>query len=218
VTALESERGHPLLAHWQYGLGRVVAWTSQAQTGWTSEWESWPEAGRYWSQVVRWALPAPVQSDFQPVVQVAADGRHVSLGLRTLRPDGGFADLQDTRATVLAPDGSAREVVLPQVAPGTYVLETRVGAPGAYRVLFKQGQREEVAAFAVPDAVEAHVVGANRGLLDQIAHDSGGREYRDPAEVGTPGTGAGPAIPLWPWLLGAALVLLPLDVYLRRRA
>ena len=90
VTALESERGHPLLAHWQYGLGRVVAWTSQAQTGWTSEWESWPEAGRYWSQVLRWALPAPVESDFQPVVQVAADGRHVSLGLRTLRARRGL--------------------------------------------------------------------------------------------------------------------------------
>ena len=33
VTALETERGHPLLAHWQYGLGRVVAWTSEGQQG-----------------------------------------------------------------------------------------------------------------------------------------------------------------------------------------
>src|SRR5207302_645535 len=38
VTALETERGHPLLAHWQYGLGRVVAWTSDAQQGWASDW------------------------------------------------------------------------------------------------------------------------------------------------------------------------------------
>ncbi len=38
TTALETERGHPLLAHWQYGLGRVVVWTSDAQQGWASDW------------------------------------------------------------------------------------------------------------------------------------------------------------------------------------
>ena len=38
VTALETEKGLPLLAHWQYGLGRVVAWTSEAQQGWGSAW------------------------------------------------------------------------------------------------------------------------------------------------------------------------------------
>src|SRR5262249_35562821 len=38
VTALQTEQGHPLLAHWQYGLGRVVAWTSDAQQGWTAPW------------------------------------------------------------------------------------------------------------------------------------------------------------------------------------
>jgi uncharacterized membrane protein/Mg-chelatase subunit ChlD len=218
VTALETERGHPLLAHWQYGLGRVVVWTSQAQQGWSADWASWAEAGRYWSQVVRWMLPSPMASDFMPAAQVDPDGRRVTLEVRALSQDGRFADLQDTRATVLAPDGTAREVVLPQVAPGTYRLETRVDAPGSYRVLFKQGTREDVAGFTAVDAVESHFVGANRDLLDQLARDTAGREYRDPAEFARPGNGAGPAVPLWPWLLGLALALLPVDVYLRRRA
>src|SRR6185437_12946363 len=82
VTALETERGHPLLAHWQYGLGRVVAWTSDAQQGWAADWAAWPEAAQFWSQAVRWALPAPVQSDFLTAAQVEPDGRHVSLQLQ----------------------------------------------------------------------------------------------------------------------------------------
>jgi hypothetical protein len=141
----------------------------------------------------------------------------VTLQVQSLRDDGRFADLQDTRATVVDPSGSAREVQLAQRAPGTYELDTRVDVPGVYRVLFTQGSREEMAGFAIPDAAERHTVGANRALLDQLARDSGGRELRDITEAARPGTGPGPAIPLWPWLLGVAILLLPLDVYLRRR-
>jgi uncharacterized membrane protein len=217
VTALETQRGNPLLAHWQYGLGRVVAWTSEAQRGWASDWAKWPDAAQFWAQAVRWALPAPVQANFQPAVEVDADGRQVSLSVQALREDGRFADLEDTRATVLAPDGSARQVALPQRGPGLYAFDLRVSVPGQYRVLFKQGQREEVAAFSAPDAVELHSIGTNTTLLDQLATASGGRTLRNPSDL-RPGTGPGPTFDLWPWLLLSALLLFPLDVYLRRRA
>src|SRR5207237_4160090 len=141
-------------------------WTSEAQGGWASEWAKWPDAAQFWSQAARWALPAPVQSSFQPAVQVGPDGRQVHLSVQALRDDGHFADLQDTRATVVSPDGSAREVNLTQRAPGTYALDTRVATPGQYRVLFRQGTRDEVAAFTTPDAVELHSAGTNRALLD----------------------------------------------------
>jgi Ca-activated chloride channel homolog len=218
VTALETERGHPLLAHWQYGLGRVVVWTSEAQSGWASGWANWSAASQFWSQAVRWSLPAPVHADFQPTVGVGPDGRQVSLQVQALRNDGRFAELQDTRATVVSPDGSAREVGLPQRGPGSYGIDTRVSLPGIYRVLFEQGAREEVGAFSVPDAIELHSVGVNHALLDLLARTTGGHQLTDPTEAARPANGAGPAIEPWPWLLLAALVLLPLDVYLRRRA
>ena len=222
TTALESERGHPLLAHWQYGLGRVVAWASEAQRGWTGDWDKWSEAPRFWSQAVRWALPAPIRSDFQVAARVEPDGRHLDLSAQSLGPDGRFADLQDTRATVVSPDGSAREVVLPQRAPGTYELYTRVDQPGTYRVLFTQGStKEEVAGFVVPDAPEAHTLGTNVSLLEDLARRTNGHPLRDPADLGaertSPTASGGPTLDLWPWLLALALVLLPLDVYVRRR-
>lgn len=216
VTALETQQGHPLLAHWQYGLGRVVAWTSQAQQGWGGAWAQWSDAAQFWSQAVRWALPAPVQPDFQPSVQVAPDGRRITLSVQALAEDGRYADQHDTRATVMSPDGSARELVLPQRGPGVYSLQTEVSTAGQYRVLFTQGQREEVAAFSAPDSVERHSVGTNAALLDQLATSSGGHALRTPTDLAA-GNGPGPKLELWPWLLLAAVLLLPLDVYLRRR-
>ncbi len=216
VTALETQHGQPLLAHWQYGLGRVVAWTSEVQQGWASNWATWPDAAQFWSQAVRWSLPAPISASFEPSAELGPDGRQVTLSLQSIGDDGTFADLQDTRATVLAPDGSAREVALPQTGPGRYTADLRVTAPGQYRVLFKQGQREETAAFSAPDAVELHSVGANTVLLDQLATSSGGHALTDPTDL-APGSGPGPTLELSPWLLALALALLPLDVFLRRR-
>ncbi|MCA1646032.1 MAG: VWA domain-containing protein, partial [Chloroflexi bacterium] len=218
VTALETERGHPLLAHWQYGLGRVVVWTSDAQQGWASDWANWSAAAQFWSQALRWSLPAPVRADFQPAATLGPDGRQVALTVQTVGDDGRFADLQDTRATVVSPDGAARALSLPQRGPGTYTLDTRVAQPGVYRVLFSQGAREEVAGFSAPDAIELHSVGLNRALLDLLARTSGGHELTDVADIARPANGPGPAIDVWPYLLAVALILLPLDVFLRRRA
>jgi Ca-activated chloride channel homolog len=217
VTALETERGHPLLAHWQFGLGRVVAWTSDAQQGWASSWAGWPDAAQLWSQAVRWSLPAPVPADFQPAVQVGPDGREVRLQVQALGDDGQFANLQSTRATVVAPDGSARQISLPQTGPGTYALDTHVSLPGSYRVLFSQGSRDEVAAFSTPDSVELHSAGSNTALLDLLARTSGGHPLADVTDLSSQGNGPGPAVSLWPWLVGLALALLPLDVFIRRR-
>ena len=218
VTALETEKGLPLLAHWQYGLGRVVAWTSEAQQGWGSDWAKWPDAAQFWSQAVRWSLPAPVRADFQPSAQLGADGRQLTLQVQALSDDAHFADLQDTRATVVSPDGSAREVRLPQRGPGIYGLDTSVSRPRHVPSAVCAGHRQEVAAFSAPDAIEMHSVGMNRALLDALATTSGGHEITDSAGLSAPGNGPGPAISLWPWLLLLALVLLPLDVFLRRRA
>jgi hypothetical protein len=89
---------------------------------------------------------------------------------------------------------------------------------GVYRVLFSQGPREEVAGFSAPDAAALHSVGLNRPLLDVLARLSGGHQLTDVADIARPANGPGPATDLWPFLLAAALILLPLDVFLRRRA
>jgi Mg-chelatase subunit ChlD/uncharacterized membrane protein len=225
VTALESERGHPLLAHWQYGLGRVVAWTSEAQRGWTGGWSDWSDAGQFWSQIVRWALPAPQQPRLRVSARVLPDGRRVVLQAQSVRDDGRFDDLRDTRATIRAPNGTARAVPMVQTAPGTYELTTTVSEAGVYRVLVFQQQadgqtRQEVAGFAAPDTPELHTLGVNRTPLEDLAKRSGGRELVQPEDVRGLGSGSGApgaGTPLWPGLLGFALALLPLDVYVRRR-
>ena len=221
TNVLSTDRGDPLLAHWQYGLGRVVAWTSDAGGPWTGDWSDWSEGTRFWQQAMRWTMPEPTRPGFQVAASVAGD--QVTLRAQSSRPDGRFADLLDTRVTVIAPDGQAREIALPQTAPGTYALATTAPAAGAYEARFAQyerGQlvREETLGFTVLGAAELRSVGVNRALLNRLATGTGGRELGDPSEAfardATPSGERG--TPLWPWLATAGLLLFPLDVAIRR--
>ncbi|MCA9569243.1 MAG: VWA domain-containing protein, partial [Myxococcales bacterium] len=50
------EHEDPLLAHWRYGLGRSVAWTSDARGRWASEWVGKPAYTQLWGQIARWVV------------------------------------------------------------------------------------------------------------------------------------------------------------------
>ena len=54
---LVTARDDPLLAQWQYGLGRSVAWTSDATGRWAKDWVGWSGFNRFFSQLVSWTFP-----------------------------------------------------------------------------------------------------------------------------------------------------------------
>ena len=103
VTALTSDRGDPLLAYWQQGLGRVVAWTSDTSGPWSQEWRDWSEGEKFWQQAVRWTFPEPTRATFPVTAEVVGD--QVTLRAQSVRPDGRFGDLLDTRVTITPPGG-----------------------------------------------------------------------------------------------------------------
>lgn len=55
-TPLQTDGGDPLSAHWQFGLGRTVAFTSDAKSRWAKDWIGWDQYRRFWQQMVRWTL------------------------------------------------------------------------------------------------------------------------------------------------------------------
>jgi uncharacterized membrane protein len=53
---LKSEKDDPILAAWQYGLGRSVAFTSDATGHWGRDWVAWQNFPAFWVQAVRYTL------------------------------------------------------------------------------------------------------------------------------------------------------------------
>jgi len=109
-----------------------------------------------------------------------------------------------------------------QVAPGRYQAEFDVSRSGSYQLMFSQTKETQVLgrqtrglAIGYPDELRLRPV--NTELLRSIAGASGGRYEPEPESVfDRPQTTASRAVPLWPYLAGAAVLLFVLDVALRR--
>ena len=101
---------------------------SDTRGHWSDAWLDSAEAPRVWSQAVRWSMPEPQRAELK--VSAAVDGPWVTLRAESVRDDGTFADLQDTRATVVTPAGDAVEARLPQRAHGHLRAAHRSARPG----------------------------------------------------------------------------------------
>ena len=178
-VALWSERGDPLLASWQYGLGRVAAWTADVGSTWSGEWLEWPRFNQFWSQVVRWTLAPPEQGDLR--VLLRREGREVLVRAEALRDDGTFLDRAPTEARIRPPSaatsGGGARLPLAQVAPGRYEGRFLADAPGVYQIEVAQdlpggGSRTELAGLVVPGGTADARTGTNEPLLARVTHQT----------------------------------------------
>ena len=128
-VALVSPEGDPVLAAWQYGLGRAVAWTPDVAGRWSGKWAGSPAAATLWGNVLSWLLPAEDQGEL--TVRVETPGEETISVVAESR--GGWEQVLPTRATLLGPEGQQREVELAPAGPGRYRAELDTPEPGAVR-------------------------------------------------------------------------------------
>lgn len=220
---LETHLGDPLLAAWQYGLGRAVAWTSDATGRWGRDWVPWQGFPAFWAQAVRWTITQGRDSNVEMVISYGQERAQLSVDARAA--GGDFLDDLDMEANVVGPDGAVMPVQLQQVAPGRYQADFTPSAEGAYLIRVtgaQEGDGEALVAqtggWVLGYSPEYRQLEANAALLETIAGMTTGRDLSgEPAAAfdhtlsGTPTTR-----PIWPWLAFVAVVLLPVDVALRR--
>lgn len=223
-VVLTSDRDDPVLAKWQYGLGRVVAWTADSGIDFAAGWSEWSRYDEFWNAMVRWTLPDP---ENRPVrVGVTRDGPEAVVTVDSVGETGDFVDLAETTATITSPSGGVvADRPLGQTGPGQYQLRVAAPEPGAYKVELRQqrGNRtlDEVAGFAVPPSPELQPAPEGTALLRALAARTGGRllSLDDPsgafAAEGLRGTPLRDYQPVWFVPLGLALGLLLAEIAVR---
>lgn len=229
TLAMATAEGEPVLAHWPVELGRVAAFTSDAER-WASEWIEWEGFAPFWVRVAR--VIGRSQSASPMELTLAASGSGITVMLDAIAPDGAPIEGLDATATVYRQGDSRAQpsrAALRQVGPGRY--EASIGAePGASYVVLvgaRQGERAIAPVMGVvsaPSGLERSRFGADPVLLERIARATGG------AIVDAEGVEAAWAFdrsglparrvlrPLWRELLPWILCVMLLDVGTRRVA
>ncbi len=218
-VALLSQRRDPLLATWQYGLGRTVAFMSDDGQRWTGGWAAWPDVARFWSQAIRWTL-RDEGPELHLVTARADQGATAHAVLDARRPDGAPWDGLAVSGQVDAPGGVRRAITLEQTAPGRYEGTWPASRQGVYTltVAARDAGRavgSRTVGLVVPYSPELRAPGGNPALLSRLAEATGGIFLHAPQDAFRPGHGRGTR-DVWPPLAGAALGLLLAEVTVRR--
>ncbi|HQZ98981.1 MAG TPA: VWA domain-containing protein [Thermoflexales bacterium] len=218
-VVLKANETDPLLATWQYGLGRAVAFTSDATNRWAANWVTWPDFARFWAQAIRWTILERKDSPIQARV-ITRGGQSVIAATApdTAAPDAGSSAV--LTATILNSEGVSQTVTLAQTAPGEYEATAQMDAPGAYfvRVTGSAGD-EAVISWARPYSQEYAPQVAAAPDMRAWAQAGGGAELSAPAQAFALNMPlAASRQELFPFLLALAALLLPFDVAVRRIA
>jgi Ca-activated chloride channel homolog len=222
ITSLVSDKDDPVYAVWQYGLGRSAVFTSDAKPRWASGWMNWPGFGQFWTQALRDVLRREGAGELMPRVRIDAGRGQISV--EAVTADGQFKNNLRLRAHVVSPDLSTSDIVLEQTAAGRYEGRFPATSRGAYMVSVTDegGENAPVTGSVNSYSPEFSITSVATNLLERLGEATGGRMIM-----------AGPAgsevvdlyerratktrpTDIWETLMLAALLLLPVDVGLRR--
>ncbi|MBZ0290944.1 MAG: glutamine amidotransferase, partial [Anaerolineae bacterium] len=216
----------PILTTWQYGLGRAVAFTSDATARWAANWVTWDNFTRFWSQTVRWTITEGASNNLE--TRVLMEGEQARIVVDARDDAGSFLNGLDLNAAVVDPLLESNSLNLRQVAPGRYEAVFTPEEEGAY-FLGVNGQTEinnqplnlsQTTGWVMSYSPEYDIQqrGADVNLLRDIGELTGGQDMTEdpslPFEHNLEAQSA--RAPLWPWLLLAAMLLLPIDIAVRR--
>jgi hypothetical protein len=183
------------------------------------QWEGFPA---FWAQTVRWTISPNRDSNVETVVSYTDERAKLTVDARG--SSGDFLNSLTMEANVVAPDGSVQNVTFVQVAPGRYETEFVPETDGAYfiRVAGSDGTEENVvgqtSGWVLGYSPEYREFETNPQLLENMAALTGGRDV----------TGSETAVfehtlpsdsttrPIWTWLTLLAVLLLPVDIAVRR--
>jgi Ca-activated chloride channel family protein len=229
VNTLVGSEGEPLLAHWQVGLGRSAAFTSDAHNRWAVDWLGWSGYVDFWSRLVRMIARPSASRELELTTRREGDRLIVRLDAAGAGPSGAFANFMEAYGAVIGPDQEPQAIELRQVGPGLYEGEARAEQQGSYIVSLRvddpSGDSRLVVGGATrPAGAELSRFSSNEVLLRQVAEITGGRwieaeRAEEPVLFARDRSfSVAWSRPLWPWLLLAALPVLLLDVACRRIA
>jgi len=178
VHCIVGQERDALLASWNVGLGRVVAFTSTAGGPWDGSWQIWGQVGQFWNQVLRQAA-RPVDSDALKL-DLTHEGGFIRVSAR-LASD--IASIPDAlRARAVLPSGE--EVQLPLGRRGVRRFDARLDAPeqGTYAIQVAAADRPELTGTGrlhVGYSPEWRALGLNEDGLRDLARAAGGEVVTD---------------------------------------
>lgn len=191
----------PVLSYWQYGLGKSIAYTSDARKAWDRDWAAAAYYDKFWEQLVGWACRS-VETGRLSMTTEYRDGK-IKVVIDARDRDGKMLTDLKIKGGVSSPGGNADaekiELRFEQTNSGMYVAEFKADEAGSYfinaqasrKVKKKLPNGKEViedefdgirSGVTVPYSPEFADMETNTALLEKIREITNGRNLSEEPE------------------------------------
>ena len=221
-----ADANDPLLAWWNYGLGKTIAFTSDLGQRWATHWPSWSEYQSFWERCIRWMMRG--SSPPNTLVTSRVEDNRGIVDMELLGDGTDYLNLMRSKAVLVDPSGKTHPLNLQQTGLGRYRAEFEVDDSGAWLVNALFQNQDGVVTGRIPVAVtvpfkkEFATTTHNAGLLHEVARMTNGRilSFKDQAteSLFDKSNIHMPVSPtaVWDLIAMLAAILLILDVAIRR--
>ena len=213
TVSLCSDRQDPVLAWWQYGAGRVAAWMSDVQGGWSRDFLTWDDAPAFFGGIMSWVMPV-----YTPAGVAELENGKLRFIANDLPEEATRAEAQ-----IVRPDGSVETVMLEQVSADTFEGPANTEQAGAYALHLTVSDPEGQVLLAEDTGAviswthEYDLRESQEGVLENLSEKTGGRVVNNPEELLIfPDTAARKRMDLAPYLMLLAGILFLFDIAQRR--
>jgi len=219
-TILATPDGAPLLAQWQYGLGRVVAWTSDFKGQWARDWVDWNEFPHFIGSFVDLLLPARDTGTL--ALRASTSGDQAALELTAQDDQGRPLNDIALEGRLIDPANQGTPLQFSQIGAGRYRAVTSAATPGVYLAQVAASAGGQALGLATTGLVVSYSPEygderANPQLLRDLATSTAGRVEPAPSAVfDPPAQAVGSVQEIGLPLLWLALLLWPIDIGVRR--
>ncbi len=230
-TVLLGETTDPLLASWHFGLGRVMAFTSDAKAGWGKDWIAWKGYAPFWLQVVQSVMR--INPLLNVKVRSRISGNTAEFTFHVLNQSGQAVTDLKYFGQISAVPGSAKE--LPAAPPvqwkqlgageyqasmeipasdGQYLvsveLKPELGASARYCAIVSGNESAEMARTG-PDLLSLRAIAeAGQGICSDDPATIAGLCHQAEEQKESIRT------EFSPWLIALCILLWPVDVAVRK--
>jgi hypothetical protein len=195
----------PTLSQWQYGAGRVVAWTPGIGDEWAADWAKRPAL---WADIARYVEPAVPPSPLTPRIVPGAEGEVEVDEAEGAHPAAGVGAME---GSIVTPGGKSTPLPLEPRAPWRFTAALPDPAPGVDAFAVRNAGRIARGLLAVPYSAALRPLPTEATPLGALAAGTGGRVL-SPADTGTL---TAHRTDLWWWFALAALLCFLGDVAAR---
>lgn len=228
--ARKSDKGtDPVLAYWNYEMGKMAVFTSGYWPKWGADWSRWESFGKFWAQLIRWATRQAGTASFEIIPRL--EGNRGKISIEAINKDASYLNnLRFPRAKMMTPSGEIKDLFLTQVGPGQYESSFDVNDNGSYLAsltyIDPNNNNEQgivTTGLSVPYSPEFRELNTNMPLLQSVVQKASGRmlamdlDKDDVFDKNLP-----PSVsrqPVWRWVVQWLLLpLFLLDVAARRLA